>query len=132
VEKPKSVASYLRGLPREQRAALERLRDTISAAAPEAEEGIAWSMPGFKLHGKAFVGYAAFKDHYSFFPMSTSAIDAHREALGERVTGRGTIAFDYDEKLPVTLVKKVVKTRLTEIEARVKPGSKAKTTAKRR
>ena len=121
MDKPKSVASYLRGLPRDQRAALERLRDTISAAVPDAEEGIAWSMPGFKLRGKAFVGYAAFKDHYSFFPMSTAAIDAHRDALGERVTGRGTIAFGYEEKLPVTLVKRVVKTRLAEVEAKAEP-----------
>jgi uncharacterized protein YdhG (YjbR/CyaY superfamily) len=118
MEKPKSVASYLRGLPLDQRTALEKLRDTIASAAPDAEEGIAWSMPGFKLHGKAFVGYAAFKDHYSFFPMSTAAIAAHADALGEHVTGKGTIAFGYDERLPVTLVKKVVKTRLAEAEAK--------------
>jgi uncharacterized protein YdhG (YjbR/CyaY superfamily) len=124
VEKPKSVASYLRGLERPQRAALEKLRDTISAAAPDAEEGIAWSMPGFKLRGKAFVGYAAFKDHYSFFPMSMAAIDAHRAALGEHVTGRGTIAFGYEEKLPDTHVKKVVKTRLAEVEAKAAPKTR--------
>ena len=126
MEKPKSVTSYLRGLERPQRTALEKLRDTISAAVPEAEEGIAWSMPGFKLHRKAFVGYAAFKDHYSLFPMSTAAIDAHRDALGARVTGKGTIAFTYDEKLPVALVKKVVKTRLAEIEAKRPKSSTAK------
>ena len=118
MDKPKSVASYLRGLDREQRAALEKLRTTIASAAPEADEGIAWGMPGFKLHGKAFVGYAAFNDHYSFFPMSSSAIEQHRDAFGEHVTGKGTIAFGYDERLPVTLVKKVVRTRLAEVEAK--------------
>ena len=122
MEKPKSVASYLRGLDPDRRAALERLRDTIATTVPEAEEAIAWSMPGFKLHGKAFVGYAAFKDHYSFFPMSTAAIDRHRDALGDRVTGRGTIAFGYQERLPVTLVRKVVKTRLAELEAKRTPA----------
>ena len=118
MEKPASVEAYLKGLPPDQRAALERLRDVIAKAAPDAEPAIAWSMPGFKLHGKAFVGYAAFKDHYSFFPMSVSSIEAHRDALGEHVTGKGTIAFAYDERLPVTTIKQVVKTRLAEVEAK--------------
>ena len=118
MEKPESVEAYFAGLPDDQRDALGKLRDAIASAAPQAEPGIAWSMPGFKLDGKAFVGYSAFKDHYSFFPMSTATIDAHREALGEHVTGRGTIAFGYDERLPVGLVKKIVKTRLAEREAK--------------
>jgi uncharacterized protein YdhG (YjbR/CyaY superfamily) len=75
-------------------------------------------MPGFRLDGKGFVGYAAFKDHYSFFPMSVAAIEANREELGEHVTGKGTISFAYGERLPVGIVKKVVKTRLAEVAAR--------------
>jgi uncharacterized protein YdhG (YjbR/CyaY superfamily) len=118
MEKPKSVEAYFAGLNDEARAALGKLRDAIAAAAPEAEQAIAWSMPAFKLGGKAFVGYAAFKDHYSFFPMSPAAIDAHREELGEHVTGKGTISFGYGERLPVRLVKKVVKTRLAEVAAK--------------
>ena len=118
MEKPKSVEAYFDGLNGEERAALEKLRKAIASVVPEAKQAIAWSMPAFRLHGKAFVGYSAFKDHYSFFPMSTSAIDAHREALGEHVTGKGTISFAYGERLPVQLVKKVVKTRLAEVEAK--------------
>jgi uncharacterized protein YdhG (YjbR/CyaY superfamily) len=118
MEKPKSVEAYFDGLSAEARVPLGKLRDAIAAAVPEAEQAIAWNMPGFKLHGKAFVGYSAFKDHYSFFPMSTAAIDAHREELGEHVTGKGTISFRYGERLPVGVVKKVVKTRLAEVEAK--------------
>jgi uncharacterized protein YdhG (YjbR/CyaY superfamily) len=77
-------------------------------------------MPGFKLGGKGLVCYAAFKDHYSFFPMSGAAIDAHREELGDRVTGKGTIRFEYGERLPVGLVKKVVKARVAEVGAKRK------------
>ena len=118
MEKPKSVEAYFDGLNDEARRALERLRTAIAAAVPEAEQAIAWSMPAFKLGGKAFVGYAAFKDHYSFFPMSTAAIDAHRDELGEHVTGKGTISFEYGERLPVRLIKDVVKTRLTQVAAK--------------
>ena len=120
MEKPKSVASYFESLPPEQRKPLQKLRETIASAAPEAEEGITYSMPGFLIGGKGFVGYMAFKDHYSFFPMSPKAIDAHRKELGERVTGKGTISFDYGERFPVTLVKKVVRTRLAEATSRRK------------
>jgi uncharacterized protein YdhG (YjbR/CyaY superfamily) len=117
VEKPKSVEAYFASLGPEPRAALQKLRETIGAVAPQAEEGITYSMPGFLLGGKGFVGYMAFKDHYSFFPMSPAAIQAHRDELGDLVTGKGTISFEYGRRLPVTLVKKVVKTRLAEVAA---------------
>ncbi|MGZ4147896.1 MAG: iron chaperone [Actinomycetota bacterium] len=118
MEKPASVEAYLKGLTPQQRSAVQKLRETIAAAAPDAEEGITYSMPGFLLGGKGLMAYAAFSDHYSFFPMSTRAIDAHRDELGSRVTGKGTIAFEYGRPLPTALVKKIVKTRLAEAEAR--------------
>ena len=110
MEKPKSVKAYFTSLPKDQRPALQKLRETIAAAAPEAEEGITYSMPGFLLGGKGLVAYGAFKDHYSFFPMSARAIDAHRDELGSRVTGKGTIRFEYGSPLPTALVRKVVRT----------------------
>jgi len=118
MEKPKSVGAYLKSLPADQRAAVQRLRETIAAAAPEADEGVTYGMPGFLLDGHGFVAYAAFKDHYSLFPMSSRAVDVHRDELGERVTGKGTIRFEYDTPLPKALVKKVVRTRLAEAAAR--------------
>ena len=116
MEKVKSAEAYLGALRGKERTAIHQLRDTIAGVAPEAEEAVVYGMPGFKLHGKSFVGYMAFKDHYSFFPMTPSAIDAHRKELGEHVTGKGTVSFDYAERLPVALIKKVVKTRIAEME----------------
>jgi uncharacterized protein YdhG (YjbR/CyaY superfamily) len=118
MDKRESVEAYFGSLPRDQRAALQKLREAIAAAAPQASEGITYSMPGFLLGGKGFVAYAAFKDHYSFFPMSIEAIRAHRDELGARVTGKGTIAFGYDERLPTALVKKIVRTRLAQATAK--------------
>jgi uncharacterized protein YdhG (YjbR/CyaY superfamily) len=115
VEKPESVEAYLSSLDPERRAPLQELREAIAAAAPEADEGITYGMPGFLVNGRGLVGYMAFERHYSFFPMSPAAIDAHRDELGDLVTGKGTISFDYGRRLPVRLVKKVVKTRLAEV-----------------
>ena len=118
MEKPTSVESYFSSLDPSRRAPLQKLRETIAAAAPGAEEGITYGMPGFLLDGRGVVGYMAFERHYSFFPMSPAAVDAHREELGDLVKGKGTISFDYGERLPVKLVKDVVKTRLAEVASK--------------
>jgi uncharacterized protein YdhG (YjbR/CyaY superfamily) len=120
MQKPTSVDEYLTWQDDRQLAALNGLRDAIRAAAPEATEGISYSMPAFKIDGKGLVCYAAFKDHYSLFPMSGQAVADHADELGARVTGKGTIQFSYDERLPVGLVRKVVKTRLAEVRAKLR------------
>ena len=115
MEKPKSVDAYFASLEPERRAPLQKLRDTIAAAAPRAEEGITYGMPGFLVDGRGLVGYMAFDRHYSLFPMSPAVVDAHRDELGDLATGKGTISIAYGRRLPVTLVKKVVKSRLAEL-----------------
>jgi uncharacterized protein YdhG (YjbR/CyaY superfamily) len=117
MRKPTSVEEYLSWQTDDARAALEKLRAAIHAAAPGATEGISYSMAAFKLRGKGLVCYAAFTDHYSLFPMSKQVIADHAAELGARATGKGTIRFEYGEKLPVGLVKKIVKTRVAEVEA---------------
>ncbi len=76
---PTSVEDYLSGLPEDSRAALEKVRKTIRAAAPEATEAISYQMPSFKTHGRSLVCYAAFKDHCSLFPMSLKVLDDYRQ-----------------------------------------------------
>lgn len=115
MEKPKSVDAYFSRLEPARRAPLQKLRETIAAVAPRAEEGITYGMPGFLFDGRGLVGYMAFDRHYSFFPMSPAAVEAHRDELGDLVTGKGTISFAYGRRLPANLVKKVVKTRLAEV-----------------
>ena len=115
---PTSVEDYLAALPEGSRAALEKLRTTIKAAAPEATEAISYQMPAFKDHGRSLVSYAAFKDHCSLFPMSMKVIETHREELKPYLTGKGTIRFHADKPLPAALVKKLVKARIEENAAR--------------
>ena len=88
MEKPKSVADYFKKLPPEQREPLRKLRDTIAAAAPEAEEGITYSMPGFLLGGKG-LSRTPRPRTTTASAMSGLAVAAHQNELGERVTARG-------------------------------------------
>jgi len=111
---PASVEEYLEALPRQTRALLERLRKTIKAAAPEATEAISYQMPAFKDHGRSLVAYGAFKDHCSFFPMSTKVIDDHMDELRPFYAGKGTLRFTADKPLPAALIRKLVKERLAQ------------------
>lgn len=113
------VEKYLAKVPSEHRATLEQLRKTIKAAAPKAVEVISYGIPTFKLDGRMLVSYAAFKEHCSFFP-GAAPIKAHEAALKSYVTSKGTIRFPISKPLPAALVKKLVKTRIDENDARKK------------
>ena len=130
--KPKGEThdDYLAGLPADQRAALERLRRTIRAAAPKAEECISYQMPAFRLDGKVLVLYAAMARHCSFFPGSGTAVEAHSAALDGYSTSKGTIRFDVAKPLPAKLVRDIVRYRIVENAAR--PGPAAKRASRRR
>jgi uncharacterized protein YdhG (YjbR/CyaY superfamily) len=113
-----SVEDYLAALPEAPRAALEKLRATIRAAAPDATETISYQMPAFKQDGRFLVSYAAFKDHCSLFPASYAVMEELGEDLAPYISGKGTIRFTVRKPLPSALVKKIVKLRLRENAAR--------------
>ena len=113
------VDDYLAEVPSEARATLEKLRKTIKAVVPGAVEVISYQIPTFKLNGRMLVSYAAFKDHCSFFP-GAAPIKAHEDELKSYKTSKGTIRFPTSKPLPATLVKKLVRMRIKENEARAK------------
>jgi uncharacterized protein YdhG (YjbR/CyaY superfamily) len=112
----KNIDAYLATVPAEARAALQNLRKIIRAAAPKATETISYRIPMFKYHGM-LVGFAAFKDHCSFFPGAVLS-KAHRDELRPYGTSKGTIRFTPDKPLPAALVKKLVRERIKQNEAR--------------
>ena len=112
-----TVDDYLAALPDDARATLEKLRKVVKAAAPKATEVISYQMPMYKHHGM-LVGFAAFKDHCSFFP-GAKPIATHKDELKAYETSKGTIRFPIGKPLPAALVKKLVKTRVAENEKRL-------------
>ena len=119
---PTTVDDYLATLPDDRRAAMEQLRQAITAAAPQATEAIAYQMPALRSHGGQFlVSYAAFKTHYSLFPASGAVIEALGDELAPYLAGKGTLRFRADQPIPLTIVTKVVEVRLAENAARDRP-----------
>jgi uncharacterized protein YdhG (YjbR/CyaY superfamily) len=121
--RPDTVTAYLTRVPKDARAALRNLRRDIRAAAPAAAETIAWGMPAFR-QGKLLVGYAAFKDHCSFFPMSGSIISRYSAALRGYTTTKGSIHFTLEKPLPAALVRRIVRARIAETQSRQTIGGR--------
>lgn len=116
-----TIDDYLAALPDDRRATMQELRRTITAAAPEATESIAYQMPALRSHGGQFlVSYGAYKKHYSLFPASGAVIAALGAELEPYLAGKGTIQFPADRPIPAALVTRIVKVRLEENAARVR------------
>lgn len=107
-----SIDEYLAAQPPGIREKLKKLRQTITKAAPEAEEVISYQMPAYKFHGM-LVYFAVFKNHISFFPTS-SGVQFFKYRLTAFEISKGTIKFPLDKPLPLKLVAEIVKFRVQE------------------
>jgi uncharacterized protein YdhG (YjbR/CyaY superfamily) len=109
----KTIDEFLAGVSSDKRAALEKLRRTIRAAVPKAEECINYGVPAFRLDGKLLVAFGAGAKHCAFYP-GAHPIEAHKDELQVYSTSKGTIRFPADSPLPAALVRKLVNTRIAQ------------------
>jgi len=108
------IDDYLKKIDPPERAELERIRSIVKQMVPDAEEVIAYGMPGFKYRGKYLLGYNALKDHLSLFPTS-EPIEQLAGKLSDFKLSRGTIRFQLDHPIPEDLIKEIVAIRLKAI-----------------
>jgi uncharacterized protein YdhG (YjbR/CyaY superfamily) len=112
----RTIDEYIRTFPTNTQNILEKMRQTIKEAAPEAVEAISYQMPTFKLNGKNLVYFAAFKNHIGFYPIP-SGIEAFKKELSPYKQGKGSVQFPLDKPIPYDLVEKIVKYRVKENQA---------------
>lgn len=123
---PGSIDEYIAGFSPEVQAILERIRRTIRAAAPDAQEIISYQMPAFTLNG-VLAYFAAFKYHIGFYPPISG--DAELEAAVAPYAGeKGNLRFPLDQPIPYDLIERIVKLRVQQNLA--KAASKSKSTKK--
>ncbi len=108
------IDRYLDALEEPKRTTLVRLRQTILEILPEADQGISYGVPAFKVGGKAIAGFAAFKNHLSYLPHSGSVFPQLTDELKGYSTSSGALRFGIDEPLPVPLVEKLIAVRLRQ------------------
>lgn len=111
------IDAFLASLPPDVRDALEGLRRTIAAAAPDAVEAIAYGVPAFRYRGRPLVSFGAGKRHCSFYVQSPAVMEALRTELEDYDTAKGTIRFAPDRPLPAELVTTLVRARIAETDA---------------
>ena len=113
--KYRNVDEYMAQLPDDRRAVMEQLRSTIRSAAPDATEVISYNMPAFRMDGRFFVSYEAFKHHYSIFPWSDGMVEELGDEMKPYAVGKGTIRFPADEPIPLELVTRIIEIRNREV-----------------
>ncbi len=96
---------------------LELVRAAIRRAVPEAVEGIGYRMPGYKLHGRPLLYFAAFKEHYSLFAASGTFFAELEDELRGYDVRKGTIHFPLTKPVPVKLIGRIAKLRAAGISA---------------
>ncbi len=115
---PKTVDEYLASVNYDHSKALQKIRETVHAVAPNAQECISYGIPAFRLNGRSLVFFGAWANHCAFYPGSSATLKKFRNELRDFQTSKGTLRFSPDKPVPVALVKKLLKARIAENNAR--------------
>lgn len=106
------IDAYLAGVSEPARSTLEALRTSILAVIPDAEQGISYGLPAFRVDGQVVAGFAAFKKHLSYLPHSGSVLTEIADQVANYSQTKGSLHFPVDTPLPNALVKSLVRTKL--------------------
>jgi uncharacterized protein YdhG (YjbR/CyaY superfamily) len=109
---PRNIDEYIAGYPVDVQELLQRVRETIRKAAPDAEEKISYRLPTFFLKGN-LVHFGAFTAHVGFYPTSTGILN-FQEELSPYESSRGAVRFPFDRPIPLALITRIVKFRVKE------------------
>ena len=119
---PQDIDEYIAGFPPKVQVILAKVRKTIAAAAPGAQEAIKYRMPTFVLNGN-LVHFAGFKKHIGFYPVP-SGIEKFKKELSVFESGKGSAQFPLDKPIPYDLISKIVKFRVRENLAKAQAAGK--------
>ncbi len=109
----KTINAYIKVFPKDVQPVLKKVRTTIKAVVPKADEAIKYAIPTFIVNGKNLVHFAAYKNHIGFYP-APSAIVKFKKELAKYETSKGAIKFPLTEPIPYPLIKKITQYRLKE------------------
>ncbi|MBN9082346.1 MAG: hypothetical protein BGP04_07565 [Rhizobiales bacterium 62-17] len=109
------VDAYIAAQPETSRALLRDMRQAIRDAMPGAQEVISYQIPTYKLHGRAVLFFAGWKQHVSLYPVTDKLVAAFRDELGPYEVEKGTIRFAFKKGVPLDLIKRIAAFRAEEM-----------------
>lgn len=112
------IDHYLAGLSEPKRTTLDEMRRRILAVIPDAEQGLSYSVPAFKVDGKVVAGLAAFTNHLSYLPHSGSILPAIVDETRGYSQTKSALHFPVDSPLPQDLIRKLIELKLDELGLR--------------
>ena len=110
-----AIDEYLKNVEEPQTSELEKIREIIKQIVPDTEETMSYGIPTIKYKGKNLIHFAAFKNHMSLFP-GPKVIKLLGKKLDTFKISKGTIQFTKDSPIPESLIARMVKIRLDEID----------------
>jgi uncharacterized protein YdhG (YjbR/CyaY superfamily) len=110
--KPIDIDSYISQFPAEVQAVLQKVRETIHEAAPDATEVISYQMPAFRQHG-ILVYFAGWKNHIGMYP-PIAGDKAVEKAVARYAGPKGNLQFPLDEPIPYKLIERIVRLRVKQ------------------
>ncbi len=124
----KSVDHYIAAQPEAVQAVLERVRNIIRRAVPQADEVISYQIPTYKLAGRAVIYFAGWKQHYSLYPATGLVRAAFQDELAPYQINKGTIRFPLSQPIPAKLIERIAKLRAQEVaeSEKAKPAARKK------
>ncbi len=117
MKKPANVDSYIKTFPAGVQVILLSVREAIQKTAPETEESISYGMPAYFFLGKPLIYFAGYKNHIGLYA-TPSGHAAFAKALAKYKQGKGSVQFPIEEPMPLVLIKRIVKFRLSELKAK--------------
>lgn len=126
-----AIDDYLAKVEEPKRSTLQALREAILSIIPDAEQGISYQVPAFRLHGQVVAGFAAFKNHLSYLPFSGSVFPQLQNELTGYVTTSGALHFPVEKPLPKKLIKKLIEVRVEQVLQRQANHPKSGPSARR-
>lgn len=113
MKKYRDVEAYIAAAPKELQAKLKQLRAVIREVAPNAVEAISYGMPGYDK-GRV-VWFGLMKSHIGLY-LRPPIIKEHKKELAGYTTTKSAIHFPLEKKLPLPLIKKLIKARMKKNE----------------
>lgn len=109
---PTTIDDYIASFPEDVQELLQKIRQTIRHAAPDAQEAISYQIPTFKLKGN-LVSFAAYKTHIGLYP-APAGDEQFMQKLSVYRAAKASVRFPLDKPIPYDLIRQIVELRVEE------------------